>query len=309
MTTNRTTTQTERALARNGPKENGIANQTIQASPFGSVTRLGTGCRRWFAESIFSRSGNEVELRFLGSVHLLILYHEGERRSGETVIDGLAPSTVRSFVNKFTFVPAGHSYRERHETRLSTRITFLYLNPKELSGRDGTWTSDKPRLYCDDPAVIETAAKIKTAIEGGEPGRLSYLEALSSALAHELSRPAGSGNNHALYRGGLANWQKTTVIRYIETHLSEQIVLSTLAELVRLSDHHFCRSFKQSFGVPPRRYQMQRRIESAKALLADRSIPITEIELMVGYLQSSSFSDAFRKMTGRSPSAYRRQFE
>jgi AraC family transcriptional regulator len=309
MTTNRTTTHTESGLVRNGSKENGIARQTIQVSPVDSVKRLGTGCRRWFAESIFSRSGNKVEFRFSGPVHLLILYHEGTRRAGETAVDGLAPSIVRSFVNKFTFVPAGHSYRERHETSLSTRITFLYLDPEKLAGRDGTRTSDRPLLYCDDFAVIETAAKIKNAIESGEPGDVSYLEALSSVLAHELSHPSGAGKNHSLYRGGLANWQKTTVIRYIETHLNEQIILSTLAGLVRLSDHHFCRSFKQSFGVPPRRYQMQRRIESAKSLLADRSIPITEIGLAVGYSQSSSFSDAFRKMTGWSPSEYRRQFE
>ncbi len=188
-------------------------------------------------------------------------------------------------------------------------MTFLYLDPAELSRFDSTQTSYRPRIYCDDPVVLETAAKMKNAIEGGELEDIPYLEALSSVLAHELSRPGGIGRSHLVNRGGLANWQKTTVVRYIEAHLSEQIVLSTLAGLVRLSEHHFCRSFKQSFGVPPRQYQMQRRMESAKALLADRTISITEIGLIVGYSQSSSFSVAFRKMTGWSPSDYRRQFE
>ncbi len=188
-------------------------------------------------------------------------------------------------------------------------MTFLYLDPAELSKPNGTETSYRPRIYCEDAVVLETAVKMKNAIEGGELGAIPYLEALSSVLALELARPSVDGKSHSVNRGGLANWQKTTVVRYIEAHLSEQIVLSTLARLVRLSDHHFCRSFKHSFGVPPRQYQMQRRMERAKALLADRAISITEIGLIVGYSQSSAFSVAFRKMTGWSPSDFRRQFE
>jgi hypothetical protein len=41
---------------------------------------------------------------------------------------------------------------------------------------------------------------------------------------------------------------------YIEGHLAEHISLATLAQLVRLSPHYFCRAFKQSFGLPPHRY-------------------------------------------------------
>jgi AraC family transcriptional regulator len=329
MTANRSIIHTESVAVRNGSREipanspfridgdyvdhrsgqGGILSQTIQISPAESVKRFGTGCRRWFAESVVSQCGNEVEFRFFGSVHLLVLYHEGARRAGETSVDGVASSTARSFVNRFTFVPAGHLYRERHVTSQFTRITFLYVAPEELAGLEGAGLADKPLLYREDSVVIETALKMKNAIEGSEAGGIFYLEALSSVLAHELSRPGETAKKHPLSRGGLANWQRTAVVRHIENHLSEQIVLATLAGLVRLSEHHFCRSFKRSFGVPPRRYQVQRRMESAKALIADRSLSITEIGLIVGYSQSSSFSDAFRKMTGRSPSQYRKQFE
>jgi AraC family transcriptional regulator len=80
-------------------------------------------------------------------------------------------------------------------------------------------------------------------------------------------------------------------------------------ERARLSQHHFCRAFKQSFGVPPHRYHVQRRIEQAKLLLTDRAISITDIGLTVGYSQTSSFSVAFRKLTGWTPTEYRREFE
>jgi AraC family transcriptional regulator len=129
-------------------------------------------------------------------------------------------------------------------------------------------------------------------------------------LALELSRcDDNATRDTALNRGGLACWQKRAVAGYIEEHLGEQICLGTLAQLTRLSQHHFCRAFKQSFGVPPHQYHVQRRIEQAKLLLADRAISITDIGLTLGYSQTSSFSVAFRKNTGWTPSEYSREFK
>jgi AraC family transcriptional regulator len=107
-------------------------------------------------------------------------------------------------------------------------------------------------------------------------------------------------------RGGLATWQQRTVVAYIEEHLSKPISLATLAQLVRLSPYYFCRAFKQSFGMPPHRYHTSRRIERAKALLSKPSPSVTEIGFTVGFSQTSSFTVAFRKATGLTPTAYHR---
>jgi AraC family transcriptional regulator len=68
----------------------------------------------------------------------------------------------------------------------------------------------------------------------------------------------------------------------MEEHLAEDISLNVLADLVRLSPYHFVRSFKRSFGEPPYRYWTGRRIERAKALLANPHASITEIALVIG---------------------------
>ena len=113
-----------------------------------------------------------------------------------------------------------------------------------------------------------------------------------------------SERQRAARRGGLAGWQRKRVVEYIEEHLSETISLAALAALVQLSPFHFARAFKQTLGMPPHRYHMNRRVERAKALLADRSV--TEVALTVGYAETSSFSSRFRRMTGMSPSVFRR---
>jgi AraC family transcriptional regulator len=280
----------------------------VQIAPVEFVKRLGTGCPGWFVESIYAPPGTKMELEFQSSVHLLAMYNEGARRDGETLVDGFAPSKIRNLAKKLTFVPAGCGYRERFETAASTRLTFLYLDPAVL--RNGGETDHAARVHFEDVVVWETAAKLKSAIENGQARRTVYLSALSSVLAIELSR-CEDNNEHdaAVNRGGLACWQKRAVVGYIEEHLGEQICLARLAQLARLSQHHFCRTFKRSFGIPPHQYQVQRRIEQAKLLLADPSISITDVGFTVGYSQTSSFSVAFRKNTGWTPSEYRREFK
>jgi AraC family transcriptional regulator len=231
------------------------------------------------------------------------------RKNGETSIDGVYSSKLQGFEHRLTFVPAGHVYREWHETASSTRVTFLYLDPAAFHRSDDGGASFLPKVYFEDSLVWETASKLKKAIEGGETNCVPYLEALSSVLAHELSR-----HNRELVRepplvtrGGLASWQRRVVVEYIEEHLREQVCLLKLAELARVSLHHFCRAFKQSFGIPAYQYQVQRRMELAKLLLADHAVSITDVALSLGYAQTSSFSSAFRKATGLTPTAFRRE--
>jgi AraC family transcriptional regulator len=97
------------------------------------------------------------------------------------------------------------------------------------------------------------------------------------------------------------------VTTYIEDHLDEHIPLQTLAGLARLSPYHFSRAFKQSFGVPPHRYHIQRRIERAKSLLAKSAMSVTEVGVATGFSETSSFTSTFRRLTGITPSAYSRQ--
>jgi AraC family transcriptional regulator len=88
--------------------------------------------------------------------------------------------------------------------------------------------------------------------------------------------------------------------------LAENISLAKLAQLIQLSPYHFCRAFKQSFGVPPHRYHTRRRIDRAKALLADPNESVTSVGMAIGFSETSSFTAAFRKVSGMTPTEYRR---
>jgi AraC family transcriptional regulator len=101
-------------------------------------------------------------------------------------------------------------------------------------------------------------------------------------------------------------WQQKRVVEFIEEHLAEDVSLTALAALANLSRYHFARLFKQSFGAPPHRYHMARRMERARCLLQRPELSVTEVGIQIGFRETSSFTRAFRKFTGLAPSAYRR---
>ena len=93
---------------------------------------------------------------------------------------------------------------------------------------------------------------------------------------------------------------------YIEAHLGEDTSLRQLAELVRLSPDHFAALFRQSIGLPPHRYVLERRIVRAKELLAGDRLTLAEIGYALGYTSQPHFITMFRKLTGMTPGAYRK---
>ena len=78
-----------------------------------------------------------------------------------------------------------------------------------------------------------------------------------------------------------------------------------LAKVSNVSQAHFARSFKEAFGVPPHRYLLTRRIERAKALLRDTTLPILDIALQTGWNSLGTFGRTFRDITGESPGELR----
>jgi AraC family transcriptional regulator len=186
-------------------------------------------------------------------------------------------------------------------------MAYFYFDPDRLAPElDLAGVTLKPRLFFEDQAIWDTALKLIPLIENGLSDNGPYVEALGIVLTHELVRlGAVTGSSETRRACGLAAWQRRRVISYIDEHLAAPIPLATLAGLVHLSPNYFCRAFRQSFGVPPQRYQITQRMEYAKTLLALRGASVTDVGLSVGYSETSAFSTAFRRVTGRTPSAYR----
>jgi AraC family transcriptional regulator len=254
------------------------------------------------------------EYRLHAGCHALVMAERAEREDGETLVEGLPRSTLRKFSGKLSFVPRGHRLSGWQKPRVLTRVTYFYIDPRaplldpELRFAE---TQFEPRLFFHDRDLWAIASKLKAQADRPEgPGGQQYAETLGILLMHELLRlNNGAPRDKTYTRGGLAAWQRTRVSDYVEEHLAENVLLSNLAEVARLSPFHFSRAFKQSFGLPPLRYVGSQRIERAKTLLASDDVSITQVGVAVGFGETSSFTTAFRKHTGVTPSGYRRGLE
>jgi AraC-like DNA-binding protein len=94
-------------------------------------------------------------------------------------------------------------------------------------------------------------------------------------------------------------------IIYIREHLSERITIDSLAEMVGISKFHFIREFKRITHYTPILYITVVRIETARRLIAETDVNISEISDKCGFDNLSYFSKTFKKYTGISPTKLR----
>jgi transcriptional regulator GlxA family with amidase domain len=81
--------------------------------------------------------------------------------------------------------------------------------------------------------------------------------------------------------------------------------IAQLARDVGVTPAHFGRAFRERYGISPGRYRDQLRIDAAINLLLHSDLLIKTIAYELGYPDSSTFSKAFRRHTGRAPLSYR----
>ena len=86
---------------------------------------------------------------------------------------------------------------------------------------------------------------------------------------------------------------------------AEPLDIAALARIAYVSEAHFIRSFRATFGETPHRYLQRRRVERAMFLLRSTGRSVTEICLEAGFTSLGTFSRTFTDIVGEPPSAYR----
>ena len=140
---------------------------------------------------------------------------------------------------------------------------------------------------------LEALRKAYMETRAVEPERYQSMVTLLQSFAEQLEEHAAS-----------------LAIKYIHARLDQPLPLGEVARQAGLSESHFCRLFKDSVGLTLTDYVNRCRIEWAKRELLKPEARISEIAFLVGYQSLSQFNRSFARITGVSPTLYRReQFE
>jgi two-component system response regulator YesN len=95
-------------------------------------------------------------------------------------------------------------------------------------------------------------------------------------------------------------------MKYIDSHYSEDIGLSTVAAHLGLSESRLSHLFKEETGQSPGSYLIQARIRAAMEMLKDCRSKVYEVAEQTGFRDVAHFSSTFKKIVGISPSDYQR---
>ena len=88
---------------------------------------------------------------------------------------------------------------------------------------------------------------------------------------------------------------------------AQPLDIPALARIAYVSEAHFIRTFRATFGETPHRYLQRRRVERAMFLLRQTDRSVTDVCFDVGFTSLGTFSRTFRAIVGKSPSEYRKR--
>lgn len=214
--------------------------------------------------------------------------------------------------DKLCIMPAGHE--SNWVVNGSIRLAHLYVaeaqfaqgctrlldrEPREMQLREAT--------FLDDPQQAMRFRQL-TALNWSEPGERLLASSLAHAIIdHAVLNQAGLRQGLKL-KGGLAPHQRRQLIDYIESHLEQPLTLGELALRCNLSEYHFARMFRESFGLPPHQYLLARRLQRACRLLQQGELALGQVAMLCGFASASHFSNRFRQALGATPGEYRAAF-
>ena len=97
------------------------------------------------------------------------------------------------------------------------------------------------------------------------------------------------------------------VVRYLKQNHTRDINSEEISKVLGCSRSKWSREFNRTAGMNLREYINKLRIEDAKTLLLNSRLSVTEIAYSVGFSDSNYFTNIFKKQTGKTPIAFRKQ--
>lgn len=95
------------------------------------------------------------------------------------------------------------------------------------------------------------------------------------------------------------------IVDFIHYHASENVKVWDIAEYFGYNEKYLSTFFKKQAGIPLKQFILNVKMDTAKAQLSDTNHSISQIAYNVGFNDPHNFSNAFKKITGLSPSEYR----
>lgn len=201
-------------------------------------------------------------------------------------------TTFEAVTDSVLFVPAGSTYQILSQPEEMLCINLNISSPEPLT----------PQLFTpkNAPVLRDAFLSIFQAWNCKRPGYYHKCVSLLYMILSQLDKQCSAAYQSPSFLS------IKHAIQYMHEHFTDpEMKVSTLCQMVNLSDTQFRRHFFEVYQTTPVKYLQQLRINYAADLLINSSLSIDEISFMSGFSDPKYFCFVFKKLKHRPPSAFR----
>lgn len=194
-------------------------------------------------------------------------------------------------------------------------LHFTYNNntndPEILNSECLTSTYQQGRMLIPETGNLSSSERIIILMKQLQDSEKRYHEAnlnnfLTSAVLAELSDQSFLYQKYG--EGKKSKQLYHDICDYITLHVSENITMDDLAAYFSYNKKYLTTFFRKQSGNTIKHFILQTKMDHAKAELIETNHTVSQISYNIGYNDVHHFSNAFKKITGLSPSNYRDGF-
>lgn len=207
------------------------------------------------------------------------------------------PAGVPMWTSSKSIHRFSHLNLHMHKDRL-----MRFLSPSV--GTSAALAALRRPVEIQDLGAIQTLAGLLVD-EISTPSRHAvYAESLIGSIVTgllDIPEQEGRTNN-----GRLTQAQMNKLMSHVDARSDCRLTIAEMASAVGLSESWFANVFKQTTGKTPLQWQLAKRIELAKKLLAESDLSVAEIAAQLGFSDQAHLTKTFRQVAGDTPAAWRR---
>ncbi|EHK54194.1 helix-turn-helix domain-containing protein [Allomesorhizobium alhagi] len=226
-------------------------------------------------------------------------------REGDKVQEFDAPAGM------LAVIPANEeNYVAWSSTRENVVVALAPESLLELAAREfdaGRVELQPPPFGTIDLSALHLGRQLKAELTSGEAASELYIDSLITMFAiHILRNYSSTHKVPANAKGGLSARAAARVVDFLGENFTRKLSVAELAAVSGLNRRHFIHAFTQTFGEPPHRYLVKRRLAFAEELLVKGDLAIPEVAHLSGFSDQSQLTTTMKKYRQMTPMQMRR---
>jgi AraC-like DNA-binding protein len=279
---------------------------SARSASLGELRIAGITCR---VDNASYEGSAESEICLPSDIFACVVNGQLDERVDATFEEGPRLRRQLSCPTHSLFVPNSQSFTTKRRGRVDTTYFLCEVSPtaySRLFGGEFKLGVRRPH-FGPSPMPADVVRRLAVGCQEQDRVPLAYVETATTILLIDILRCFGESSLEKVTKlTRTPNSRFESVKEFVEASLGQDVSLYDMADLAGLSIARFSHAFKARYGVAPYQYLLMRRIERAKSLLRTTEEPVTSIGAAVGFVNPARFGQAFRRVTGVSPSQYRK---